>query len=70
MAHTTRERLSEAIDLFGHDGALVVFHDHDDPCGTTAEGADLPPLTRLDSQHPELSEKVSKANARSRGELL
>ncbi|MGW1040076.1 hypothetical protein [Streptomyces sp. NPDC002547] len=70
MAHSARGRLSEAIDLFGNDGTLVVFHDPDDPCGTTAEGADLAPLKRVEPVHPELSEKVAKVNARSRGELL
>jgi hypothetical protein len=63
MASDARAKLSEAIELFGADGALVVFKDLDDPGGTTAEGADLPPLTRL-------SEKVAEANARSRGEIL
>lgn len=64
-----RARLSQAIRLFGADGALVVFKDPDDPGGTTAEGADLPPLKRLDPT-PSLSEKVAEANARSRGEIL
>ncbi|MFE4577325.1 hypothetical protein [Streptomyces chartreusis] len=63
MASSARERLSEAIQLFGDDGKLIVFKDPDDPLGTTAEGADLAP-------HSGLRERVAKANARSRGEIL
>ncbi|MGA5019214.1 hypothetical protein ACPCAA_17580 [Streptomyces griseoincarnatus] len=70
MARTAREALSEAIKQYGTDGALLVFHDPDDPCGVTAEGADLPPLARLEPVHPELSARVARENARSRGELL
>lgn len=70
MAGTARDRLSEMMEKYGDDGRLLVFHDPDDPCGTTAEGADLPPLKRLEPVHPELSKRVAHANARSRGELL
>ncbi|MFE9924234.1 hypothetical protein ACFYQA_22430 [Streptomyces sp. NPDC005774] len=70
MAHSAREALSEAIERYGTDGMLLVFHDPDDPCGTTAEGADLPPLARVGKPGTELSERVGQANARSRGELL
>ncbi|USH44968.1 hypothetical protein SEA_GREENWEASEL_51 [Streptomyces phage GreenWeasel] len=70
MASTARDRLSEMVERHGTDGRLLVFHNDDDPCGTTAEGADLPPLTRLEPVHPELSARVARENARSRGELL
>ncbi|AFU62028.1 hypothetical protein phiHau3_51 [Streptomyces phage phiHau3] len=70
MAHSARDRLSEMMERHGNDGRLLIFHDEDDPCGTTAEGADLPPLARLEPTHPELSARVKVENARSRGELL
>ncbi len=69
MARSAREILSEAIAEYGIDGTLIVFHDVNDPCGTTAEGADLPPAG-LEPVRPALSERVSEANARSRGERL
>lgn len=70
MASTARDRLSEMMEEHGYEGRLLVFHNDDDPCGTTAEGADLAPLTRLEPARPELSKRVAYANARSRGELL
>ncbi|GAA0632383.1 hypothetical protein GCM10009535_05080 [Streptomyces thermocarboxydovorans] len=68
MASDARARLSEAFELFGSDGRLRVFHDPDDPLGTTAEGADTPPHSGV--ERSPLREKVAKANARSRGEIL
>jgi hypothetical protein len=70
MANTAREALSEAIDQFGHEGRLLVFHDPGDPLGTTAEGADLAPHSGLEAPRSKLREQVAKANARSRGEIL
>jgi hypothetical protein len=70
MAQTARERLSEAIELFGHEGKLLVFRDADDPFGTTAEGADTAPYSGIERPRSRLREEVAKANARSRGEIL
>ncbi|MER6625357.1 hypothetical protein [Streptomyces sp. NPDC000931] len=70
MADTARDRLSEMMEQYGKDGRLLVFHDADDPCGTTAEGVDPPLLKWLEPTHPELSTRVAYENARSRGELL
>jgi hypothetical protein len=70
MAGTARERLSEAIELFGHEGKLLVFRDTDDPFGTTAEGADLVPHSGVERPRSRLREEVARANARSRGEIL
>ncbi|MFE5752889.1 hypothetical protein ACFQ7I_04050 [Streptomyces massasporeus] len=63
MTDNARARLSEVMELFGEDGKLIVFKDPADPLGTTAEGADLAPVSRLRT-------KVAEANARSRGEIL
>ncbi|WP_018549691.1 hypothetical protein [Streptomyces sp. LaPpAH-108] len=46
MASEARARLSEAFELFGIDGVLVVFHDPNDPLGVTAEGR-TPHLIRV-----------------------
>ncbi|MYV48234.1 hypothetical protein [Streptomyces sp. SID2888] len=70
MERTARERLAEAIELFGHDGMLLVFHDPDDPGGTTADGPDLPPRSGLGGDRADLRRKLAQVNARSRGELL
>jgi hypothetical protein len=70
MAGTARERLSEAIELFGHEGKLLVFRDTEDPFGTTAEGADLVPHSGVERPRSRLREEVARANARSRGEIL
>jgi hypothetical protein len=70
MAHTARERLSEAMELFGHEGRLLVFRDGDDPFGTTAEGADPAPHSGVETPRSRLSEAVARANAKSRGEVL
>lgn len=70
MAGAARERLSETTERYGEEGGPLVFHDADDPCGTTAEGADLTPLKRLEPTHPEPSARVAYENAGSRGELL
>ena len=74
MTSEARARLSKEMDLFGDDGRLLVFKD-DGQLGTPAEGADLAPLTRVDplpdfsATSPEVSAKVAKANARSRGDI-
>ncbi|MFE8993292.1 hypothetical protein ACFYMI_36850 [Streptomyces collinus] len=68
MADSARARLSEAMELFGEDGKLIVFKDTADPLGTTAEGADLAPHSGI--ERSPLRTKVAEANARSRGELL
>ncbi|MFF5649517.1 hypothetical protein ACFY8N_13915 [Streptomyces collinus] len=65
MADSARARLSEAMELFGEGGKLIVFKDPADPLGTTAEGADHAPHSGL-----LLRTKVAEANARSRGEIL
>ncbi|QFQ96313.1 hypothetical protein F9278_08980 [Streptomyces phaeolivaceus] len=71
MSGSARARLAEAIKLFGTDGRLLVFHDPHDPCGSTAEGADLAPHSGIErTTDPTLREKVREANARSRGEVL
>ncbi|WP_405392386.1 hypothetical protein OG596_33950 [Streptomyces sp. NBC_01102] len=70
MAYSAREALSEAIEQNGHDGKLLVFHGTDDPLGTSAEGADLPPFDGIEGRRSTLRERVAKANARSRGEVL
>lgn len=67
MTSDARARLSAAIEEHGHDGQLLVFNDPDDPFGTTAEGADDAPYDGIRSR---LRERVAKANARSRGEIL
>ncbi|MEV5880952.1 hypothetical protein AB0L75_43665 [Streptomyces sp. NPDC052101] len=68
MTSDARARLSEAFNLCGSNGMGLVFHDPDDPLGTTAEGADAPPHS--DVGRSSLRERVAEANARSRGEIL
>ncbi|MER6532185.1 hypothetical protein [Streptomyces sp. NPDC001508] len=68
MASDARARLSEAFDLFGSNGMLLVFYDPDDPLGTTAEGADA--ALHSGVGRTTLRERVAEANARSRGEIL
>jgi hypothetical protein len=58
------------MELFGHEGKLLVFRDADDPFGTTAEGADLAPHSGVEGPRSRLREEVARANARSRGEVL
>ncbi|MGP2442553.1 hypothetical protein [Streptomyces sp. JW3] len=71
MASSARAALSEAIEEYGVNGRLLVFHDPGDPFGTTAEGADLPPYGGDPwGRRSRLREKVAEANARSRGEIL
>lgn len=71
MSRNARQRLAAAIEQFGHDGRLLVFHDPDDPLGSTAEGADEAPHSGIERvPGPALSSKVWLANARSRGEVL
>lgn len=71
MSSEARARLAAAIELFGDGGRLLVFHDPDDPLGTTAEGADEAPHSGIErvSGSP-LRVKVRLGNARSRGEIL
>ncbi|MEU6240556.1 hypothetical protein [Streptomyces sp. NPDC047024] len=68
MASDARARLSEAFELFGIDGVLVVIHEPNDPSGVAVEGADTPPHSVV--THSRLRERVAEANARSRGERL
>ncbi|QEV70256.1 hypothetical protein CP983_28850 [Streptomyces chartreusis] len=68
MASDARARLSTAMQQHGQDGLLLVFKDRDDALGTTAEGADMAPHSGL--SRPTMRERVAKANARSRGEIL
>ncbi|GAA4053529.1 hypothetical protein GCM10022233_26020 [Streptomyces shaanxiensis] len=68
MASDARARLSSAIRMLGHDGQLLVFKDPDDALGTTADGADPAPHSGI--ERPALRERVARANARSRGEIL
>ena len=68
MASDARARLSQAFDVFGSNGMLLVFHDSGDLLGTTAEGADPPPHSG--AGRTSLQERVAEANARSRGEIL
>ncbi|MEU8950885.1 hypothetical protein [Streptomyces sp. NPDC048489] len=70
MAQTARERLSEAMELFGDEGRLMVYRAADDPLGTTAEGADPAPHSGIEAPRSKLSEAVARANAQSRGEVL
>jgi hypothetical protein len=54
MASSARAALSEAIEEYGVNGRLLVFHEPGDPWG----------------RRSRLREKVAEANARSRGEIL
>ncbi|MFH8414319.1 hypothetical protein [Streptomyces collinus] len=70
MTRKAREVLSEAIEEYGHDGSILVFHDPEDPLGATGEGADPAPHSGVEEPRSRLREQVAKANARSRGEIL
>ncbi|MFK0119907.1 hypothetical protein [Streptomyces sp. NPDC090994] len=70
MASSARAALAEAIELYGVNGRLLVFHDPDDPFGTAAEDADPPPYGEDPWGRSRLREMVARANARSRGEIL
>ncbi|GAA4813812.1 hypothetical protein [Streptomyces ziwulingensis] len=70
MASSARAALSEAIEQYGVNGRLLVFHDPGDPFGTAEEWADRPPYGGDQGGRSRLREKVAQANARSRGETL
>lgn len=65
-----RDVLAECMEVFGHDGKLVMFKDRDDPFGLATDWGALATAAGLVDPEPTLSDKVAYANARSRGEVL